>query len=471
MYSHKIMKKASCLLILFLISIIGCKKFVEIDPPITELVTASVFNNASSATSAQTVIYSKMSSNNESYNLEQNTGLLADELANYSGSSLNLAFYHNAMTAALGPGPWTNAYGYIYDCNAILEALQNNTAIKPVITQQLTGESKFLRAFWYFYLANIYGDVPLLTSTDYKINATISRTPRAQVYQQIITDLTDAKNSLSANYVDATDTIATIDRVRPNKFAAAALLARTYLYLGKYDSAEAHATSVINNSLYSLPSLDNAFLKNSSEAIWQLMIPLPSSTNATPDGNKFILISASNNVGISSFLLNSFEANDLRYTKWIGKYPTTPNPATTYYYTNKYKVRSQTTAPTEYTMVLRLAEQYLIRAEARAMQNETAGAIADLNAIRSRAGLPNYAGATDKASLLTAILHERQVELFTEWGHRWFDLIRTNSVDSVMGRVAPLKGGTWSLDGHQKLYPIYYYEILSDPNLTQTPGY
>jgi hypothetical protein len=73
--------------------------------------------------------------------------------------------------------------------------------------------------------------------------------------------------------------------------------------------------------------------------------------------------------------------------------------------------------------------------------------------------------------MLSAILHERQVELFTEWGHRWFDLIRTKNATSVMSVVTPLKGGVWNNDGHQLLFPIPLSDLGKDPNLKQNSGY
>src|SRR6185369_6024182 len=102
-----------------------------------------------------------------------------------------------------------------------------------------------------------------------------ARSPKAQVYQQIIFDLTDAQNLLNNNYVrsDALTTysIGSAERVRPTKWAATALLARAYLYIGDYTHAEEQATAVLNNSsFYALSSLNNAFLKNSRETIWSL---------------------------------------------------------------------------------------------------------------------------------------------------------------------------------------------------------
>jgi hypothetical protein len=114
-----------------------------------------------------------------------------------------------------------------------------------------------------------------------------------------------------------------------------------------------------------------------------------------------------------------------------------------------------------------LAEQYLIRAEARAQLGNVAGAQSDINSIRTRAGLTNTL-ATDKNSLLLAIEQERKVELFVEQAHRWLDLIRTGRADVIL---APTKGSSWvSTDS---LYPIPQSQITNDPGMmgAQNPGY
>ncbi|HEY4197438.1 MAG TPA: RagB/SusD family nutrient uptake outer membrane protein, partial [Mucilaginibacter sp.] len=117
----------------------------------------------------------------------------------------------------------------------------------------------------------------------------------------------------------------------------------------------------------------------------------------------------------------------------------------------------------------RLAEQYLIRAEARSQEGNVSGAQSDLNVIRNRAGLANTTAST-QTTLLTAILHERQVEMFTEWGHRWLDLKRTGTVDAVMSLVLPAKGGGgWN--PNMALMPLPLGDLQADQNLTQNPGY
>ena len=119
-------------------------------------------------------------------------------------------------------------------------------------------------------------------------------------------------------------------------------------------------------------------------------------------------------------------------------------------------------------MVLRLGEQYLIRAEAEAQGNDLINAAKDLNIIRERAGLADTT-TTTSSDMLALILHESQVELFTEWGCRWFDLIRTGNVNQVMIQVTPQKGGSWN--SNDTLYPIPLSNITVDPNLTQNAGY
>jgi hypothetical protein len=445
-------------------------------------VTESVFANAATATSAQTAIYTQMHTNRESYSMALNTGLLSDELINYSAQVAYQEFYTNSMNVndiGSGSGPWGNAFKYIYSANQILEGLKNNNKLLPKVVKQLSGESKFIRAFWHFYLANAYGDVPIVTTIDYTINNRISRSPKADVYQQVISDLKDAQGLLSDNFVDGTDTAITTERIRPTKWAATALLAKVYLYAGQYQDAKDQATQVINKNLFSLSSdLNAVFLANSSEAIWQLAIPLSGGSNNgrnTEDGYSFILQGAPDPYyqpqSISHTLINAFEPGDNRRQSWTSYYQNGPD---TFYFPYKYKVQ---TAPsgsnTEYTMVLRVAEQYLIRAEAEAKLNNFLGAASDLNKIRNRAGLPDT-NANDQATLLAAILHERQVELFTEWGNRWFDLARTGAASSVMGppgNVTAQKGGTWNPNNYQLLFPIPQNERSLNPNLTQNLGY
>jgi hypothetical protein len=289
--------------------------------------------------------------------------------------------------------------------------------------------------------------------------------------QQLIKDLDSAQNLLSAQYLDASLLHESSERIRPSKGAAEALLARMYLYKQDWEKAEEQATLLINNRIqYGLNPLNAVFLKNSTEAIWQLQ-PVTLGWN-TPDAQAFIIpLTGPDNysyvVYLNNRMVNNFESGDQRKAEWIDS--VTAN-GTTYYYPYKYKSATYGDPVIEYQMMLRLGEQYLIRSEARAQLGDLGGASSDLNIIRSRAGLPNTT-ATTKSALLAAILKERRIELFTELGQRWLDLKRTGMIDVVMQVETPLKanGAPWRT--FQQLYPIPLADIETNPNLSQNAGY
>lgn len=456
--------------------VISCTKVLDIKAPVNTTNADIVYASDGNAISSLTGIYTAISGANfGSPNLISTgfiTGLSSDELTLYSGIinlSLSAYYTNNLNSTTFGYETWSSLYTIIFYCNQALEGLGQSTTLTPAIKQQLTGEAKFVRAFCYFHLLNLYGGVPLVITTDYKVTSTLARSSTATIWAQIIADLKDAQMLLSSNFPDVTLLKTTTERVRPTSWAATALLARAYLYSGNNAEAETQATSVISNTTqFAIVPLANAFLKNNNEAIWQLQ-PTSSGQN-TPDARAYIILSTGpTSVYLSSGFMNAFETGDQRKTNWTGSQTVS---GTTYNYACKYKL-STTTATTinEYVTVLRLAEQYLIRAEARANLGKLTGsksAQEDLNVIRTRAGLSGTT-ATTKDDLLTAILHERQVELFTEWGHRWFDLKRSGKADEVMSVVTPLKGGKWS--SNWQLYPLNQLEIQQNPNLQQNPGY
>jgi hypothetical protein len=473
-HSLSLIARNKAIYILGVILFVSCKKFVEIDPPKNELTTTTVFSSNGTANAALTVIYSQMVNGSAlPHGISLTTGLYSDELTNFSTDPNNISFYTNGLNPLIKnvQDLWATSYNYIYQANAILEGLKISPGVTTNVKQQLTGEAKFIRAIWYFYLVNLFGDVPLITETSYTKNSLAARTPKDEVYKQVIIDLEDAKQLLATDFVGADGVTVSTERVRANKWAAMALLARVYLYTNNTDKAEAEATDVINNTtLFSLESsLDNVFLMNSSETILQLQ-PAPTTGFNTPEGANFILNgppetgAISRNTTISPQLINTFESNDNRRTSWIDSIVVGAN---TYRYPFKYKIATGSPT-TEYSMVLRLAEQYLIRAEARAQKSDIAGSSADLNIIRNRAGLPNTT-ATDKSSLLLAVEHERQVELFTEWGHRWLDLKRTGRANVIMPAVSSQKGGSWS--SNDQLFPIPQLDRNNNPNLSQNAGY
>ncbi|HXB29338.1 MAG TPA: RagB/SusD family nutrient uptake outer membrane protein [Puia sp.] len=438
----------------------SCQKFVDIGAPKTKLVGTNVFTNDQTATAAMTGIYGKMMGNNGSFlNTELSLlgGLSADEFVDYSGVPIRQQFYQNALSTGNSEvfSLWSDAYNYIYQANAILGGIKNAAGISVSVKKELEGEAKCIRAICYFYLLNFYGDVPLAVTTSYQVNTNLSRLQPAEIYQQIISDCEDAQNLLPEDF-----SFSNGERVRPNHFAATALLARAYLFMKDWKNAEIQADSIINRSdLFTLPvDLNLVFLANSSEAIWQLE-PVQPGLN-TIEGNSFILTAFPNSVALSDSIVKAFEPGDGRRLNWIDSIVI---DGSAYYFPFKYKVQTGFQV-TEYCMVLRLAEQYLIRAEARAEQGNLTGAADDLNLIRNRAGLSNTL-ASDQNDLLAAIQQERRVELFTEDATRWLDLIRTGKASQVLSNFK----NDWKTT--DTLYPIPLSELQNDTRLTQNPGY
>ena len=440
----------------------SCEDFVEVDPPVTSLVGETVFEDDATANSAVLGLYSRLVSPisflNGNSGLTWFGGLYSDELINHSSDINQVEFAQNELSSdnSKNYNLWIRLYETIYATNTILEGLFNSLEVSTTTKTQLEGEVKFVRAFCYFYLVNLFGDVPLTTSSNFEVNSVLTRSSNAEIYEQIVADLIEAKELLPTNYVSG-------ERIRANQWTAGALLARTYLFLEDWPNAELEASEVINSGVYTLENdLNRVFLNDSEEAIWQLK-SVDQFIN-TWDGLQFILTGTPFDVSLSPELNNSFEDDDLRSSSWIGS--VTPDTET-FYFPFKYKIRFQfdDLPPQEYLMIFRLAEQHLIRAEARVQQNNITDAQADLNVIRDRAGLPNTT-ASDQSSLILAIEEERRHELFTELGHRWFDLKRNNRVGDILGPIKPLWQET------AVLFPIPEQDLLRNPNLTpQNPGY
>lgn len=446
---------------LFLIIIISasnysCKKFLEIPPPKDAATPVQLFENDEIATSAVTGIYSRMTAfrgfSGDQGSISVLAGLSADEFKSYNFLPLN-EFYQNEISTNNSSLSvlWSDIYAYIYTTNAVLEGLSRSNGVTENTRKQLQGEAKFIRAFCYFYLVNLFGEVPLNLGTDYRINEIASKASKEKIYSQIIADLEDAQSLLSTKYISN-------ERIRPNKWAAKALLSRVYLYSENWDLALKNATEIIDEktTFVLVDDLNKVFLKNSSEAIWQLM---PTAGNNTPAGALFILTNTPTFVSLLSDFGSSFENGDNRRTMWIGEYS---NNTGKYLYPLKYKIRAttSTTGINEYSMVIRLAEIYLIRAEARAKLERPELALEDINLVRKRAGMIVPLAGLNSLQCLAETEKQRKFELFSEWGHRWLDLIRTNRANAVL---APLKGITWQSTDIS--YPIPDNETNRNPSI------
>lgn len=457
------------LLVLIAFMLVECKKSLHVPPPADQLIGSTVFENEGTALAAMVGIYHRMVQDNglasgSFGSISYIGGLTSDELSIHSGM-LEQQFYRNEIlsdNSTMSGHLWNKAYQYIYSSNAIIEGIMKSEKLTAEAKNQLDGEARFLRSFLHFYLVNLWGDVPVVATTDYRKNSDATRAPESDVYKFIENDLLEAISQLPNNYVSGVSDLSE-ERIRPSAYSARALLARIYLYLSRWEEAAENASEVINQeAIYHLSELPGVFLKNNKEAIWQLSSP--GNVINAPDAQIYIIEEGNvpSSGTINPFLLNSFEEGDQRRIWWIDS---VVSGGVTYFFPFKYKVFSDPDTK-EYTTIMRLAEQYLIRAEARAHLGNLSGAIDDVNVIRNRAGLPSLPGTLDLDQILKAVMQERRVELFTEWGHRWFDLKRTGQIDSVMLAEKP---DTWQAT--DALFPLPMTETLINPRLTQNPGY
>ncbi|WP_349293470.1 RagB/SusD family nutrient uptake outer membrane protein [Flavobacterium aestivum] len=461
----KLIHVISLLLLMGMVSglLTACDNFTDVDLPSSQLTATDVFENRATANAAMVDIYSKIRDHGllTGYpsGLSSQLGLYADELKFYGLSGTGQAnFYNNALLASDSEMSelWNSSYNQIYAANAVVEGVAKSTGLSAVDKSQLTGEALFVRALIHFYLVNTFGPVPYITTTDYRQNSVVHRMSETEVYIQIKTDMQQAAALLPAEYIGN-------ERVRPNKWAAQAMLARICLYLQQWDEASNAASAVLNQSgLYIWPTgLDGVFGKESLSTVWQLM---PAVTGAnTYEGGTFIFTQGPPpSLAISAGLLGAFSSNDLRRGQWL---KSVTDGTTTWYHANKYKEASNTGSSVEYSIVLRMAEQYLIRAEARAHSGDLIGAKEDLNKTRNLAGIGDTTAITTD-EIIEAVLEERRLEFFTEFGHRFFDLKRTGKLDQMLSPLKPQWGTT------DRLLPIPESELLLNPNLSpQNAGY
>lgn len=450
------------LLILLSTCICSCEDFVSVDSPLELISKDEVFENEATATAAITSLYSILRDDTlltgKQLGLNVLMGFYADELVYYGPPAHSVdAFYQHQILAedAVVKITWDNSYSLIYMSNAAIEGIDGAQRLSYELKQQLKGEALFVRAITHFYLMNLFGDIPYVTSTDYITNSSVSRTETSVLYNILLNDLLTAKDLLSDEYIGG-------ERIRANKFVASALMARLYLYKQDWQNAVNESSAIINaSSIFEMETIENEFLRESRSAILQLKPKNEGET--THEASTFIFTSGPPAfIALSTSIVDLFNVNDLRRQQWILE---VTDGLDTWYAPYKYRYQESTGGSLEYSMVLRLAEQYLIRAEAHAHLGELDAALADLNRVRNRAGLPNST-AVSMDELLQAIAKERAFELFTEQGHRWFDLKRTGQAEEV---IAPIKPNWRSSD---ILLPIPEIELSLNPNLApQNPGY
>lgn len=444
----------------------ACKDYVEIDPPINNLVASTAFDTESDirANIAGMHSYNLLQSSYHDVYSHFYKGFAANEILYYTANEAIDQYITNSILPSntVNRYHWSEPYKFIYQSNLMISALDKKTGISETLKNEALGTAHYFRAYSYLNLASQFGDVPLVLTTDVKVSGSLPRTPKAEVYKQVIADLITAKTLLKdigKSYSWASEP------------AASALLARTYLYNEQWQDAAKEAALFVTGTWagkYKLESIPKVFKRGSTETIFAISSDGGNRTvaNYTYAGVRYVPATSVRVLyPLTDHLLNSFEKDDLRKTNWVKQF-TAREPYAWYAY--KYKLIStpSSSADAEDQVLIRLAEIYFIFAEANAQLGNNTEAITTLNAIRTRAGLAGLSPSLDKNEILLAIEKERQVELFLEYGHRWIDLVRTGRADAVLGSEKP---ASWK--SYSKLFPVPEQDILLNPFLSQNPGY
>ncbi|MTI21140.1 RagB/SusD family nutrient uptake outer membrane protein [Fulvivirga sp. RKSG066] len=435
------------LMLALIVSATACEDYID-KQPVDQIGDEIVIEDLESLDGAVLGMYSSLQSGNQYGELQIfMPGILSDEMVFTGTFPTKQDMSVNNVTAenTTMRGVWSSPYGTIFIANTVLERALNAGTEEEVAP--FVAEAKFGRALAHFNLVKLWGAVPLALTSDVGVTSELPRTPAAEVYAQIIADLQEAMADLPLAS-ERTDPERT---TRATKGAAQALLARVALYSGDLNLAGQMADAVINSGEYTLdPTYSNLYNNDatSPEIIFELFASIQ-------DGNSL------------GFFAQPVGAG--------GRYDYSPNPTLEAQYasgderaelivpnsadaggilvTNKY---TDATNGTDQPIVVRLAEMYLIRAEAN-------NSVADLNTVASRSNGATYASYNQSNMLL-----ERKLELAFE-GHRWNDLIRTGQANAVMSAVKP---ASW--DATDILLPIPQREIDQNPTLTasdQNPGY
>ncbi|WP_440132937.1 RagB/SusD family nutrient uptake outer membrane protein [Chitinophaga sancti] len=365
---------------------------------------------------------------------------------------------------------WNQAYTVILRANNII----NNVPLLKDGTEKekndALGQALFVRALVHFDLLRTFSQpyaiaggsamgIPYMTKFEVGSPA---RNTQDEVYTQLIKDLTQAKSLLAKDAANP---------YNANAYAASALLARVYLYKGDNANAVTEASTVISAGSYTivaaadLPDFYN--VSGTKEEIFTLKV-LAVETLGSDDVGKIYLKPGYGDIRVSPDLVKLFDTNDARYQSFIK-----PFTGSAKEYENEKYYGQDGIFGLYSPKILRISEQYLIRAEANAKLGNYAVALQDLNAIRANRTQANLVNIPD-ADVLANVLLERRKEMMFE-GHRYFDLLR-NKLDIVRNFCGdPLElntpSCTYAATSPTVIPPIPQREIDVNKSIVQNKGY
>lgn len=374
-------------------------------------------------------------------------------------------------------GVWATPYSMINDCNILLSNVDNFKENKTGQKNRLKGQALAIRALAHFDLLRYFSQNYDRNSTDLgipiKTVASLDKPKRntvKEVYDQVYADLNQAITLL--NSVDQSVNTSS-DRSRIDAIGANAILARVAYYAKDYSTAVSAASAVINSgmSLASRTDFPTIWTEDAiaNEVIWSIMY-LPG--DGYVGGDVFFAINNRVSFKPSQALLGIYDVNnDIRYSSYFSN-STSLRPGELV--VSKYLGRNGAEDGLVNWKAFRVAEMYLIRAEAYARSNQTVQARADLNALRGQriSGYVNDNTLTGSL-LLSAIAVERRKELFLE-GHRWFDLrMAGQGISRGSDCKAPATSCSLPASSFRFVWPIPQVELKANPNIAtqQNTGY
>lgn len=472
--------KSICIIILILNINYGCKKFVDLSSP-TVVRTDQFFKTQADITAAVTGMYNSLRGYYNSFYIVAEIPSDNTQANGYTLPQLPMDQLTWVVNSSDVFNNWSSSYASIARANIILDKI-DAVSMAEDLKEQYKGEAKFIRALMYFNLVRFFGNIPLIVHEIKTEEEAYSypQVPEQDVYKQITTDLKEAIAVLPATY--SADKIGKV-----TKGAARSLLGKVLVTNKQYADAIPILENVINAGNYSLltdyATVFDTKNKNNAETIFSVQYLGNSgygegsqfSITFAPFGSGEDITSGGQPAGANEGTLdlyNAFETGDLRKNVAIARFALTGA-----YYTRKYldKPIAGNEGDNNW-IVIRYADVLLLYAEAVNETGATGNAFAPLNEVRSRAGLSILSGL-DQDALRTAIQIERRVELCFE-GHRWFDLLRTGTMLSVMAAYKEKysdAGGydvkNYAVTPNKILFPIPFNEISLNNKLIQNNGY
>ncbi|WP_128544893.1 RagB/SusD family nutrient uptake outer membrane protein [Larkinella soli] len=468
------------------LSLSSCKDQFLALSPVSQASTATFYRSASDMINALSGAYGALQFNGQYGQFYVVSEIPSDDTTPVlSGSVTDQDEFDKFYLRTTNPfllARWSDGYRGIYRCNAIIGRIGGVT-MDETLKNRIVGEAKFLRALMYFNLVRVFGDVPLIVQeiTDVQEGYNFARTPAAEVYNQIIKDLTEAEGVLPATYTGA-------DVGRATRGAAKSLLGKVFLTQKKYAEAAGKLKEVIDAGTYDLlpnyADLFRAANKNSKESVFEVQYKKGNLGEGSPfanayapenSGNAVIQFGGGGNNRPMPDLINSYEPGDLRKDVSLAtSYVNAGGVKVDYNFVRKYRDTPTVNGDAEDNWpVIRYADVLLMYAEALNETGKTADALPLLNRVRKRAGLADRtaADAGSQAAMRLALEQERRVELAFE-GHRWFDLVRTGRALDVLKAKAQAIGIKTSLTENNLIFPIPQSQIDINPSkIKQNPGY